>query len=163
MGSDAWAFAGHDIVEFLLRNLSILVLVSLLDHLLQLVLIDVLAQLLHDGLQVFDRDVARLVQVEEVKHLLQVFPRVLVRDSLGHQVQEFVEVDFAAAFLDQVGDDLEDGLVGGLGAERCQCGLQFWVRGGLPEGRMSPVRPVSKRSKASLISWISSEETPPRS
>lgn len=54
MESDAWAFAGHDIVEFLLRNLSILILVSLLDHFLQLVLIDVFAQLLHDRLQVLD-------------------------------------------------------------------------------------------------------------
>lgn len=117
MESDAWAFAGHDIVELLLRNLSILVLVGLLDHFLQFVLVDVLAQLLHDGFQILDGDVARLVQVEEVKHLLQVFPSVLVGDPLCHQVQEFVEVDFGAALLDQVGNDLEDGLVGRFGTE----------------------------------------------
>jgi len=94
--------AGHDVIELLLGDLAVLVLVRLLDHLLQLVLVDVLAQLLDDPLQVLYRDVARLVEVEEVEHLLQVLPGVLVGDPLRHQVQELVEIYLPPALVDQV-------------------------------------------------------------
>lgn len=112
--SGAWALAGHDVVELLLGDLSVLVLIGFLDHFLELVLVDVFAEFLDDGLEVLDGDESGLVEVEEVEYLLQVLAGVLVRNALSHQVQELVEVDLAPTFLHQVRYYLEDWLIGRL-------------------------------------------------
>lgn len=41
--------------------------------------------------------------------------------------------------------------------------MKLYFRRGVHVGRTRPLRLVSKRSNASLIYWISSPETPPRS
>jgi len=69
---------GHDGVELLRANLAVLVRVRALDHLEQLRVGHSLAELLRHALEVAQRDVASLVVVKEVEHLLDVLARVLI-------------------------------------------------------------------------------------
>ena len=59
----------HDADELLLRHLTVTVTVSLVDHLLELLVGHVLTELLGDALEVLERDLARLVVVEEPEGL----------------------------------------------------------------------------------------------
>ena len=54
----------HEVIKLLLRDQAIVVLVSLLDHLLQFMLVDVFAQILDNPLQILDRDEAGFLVVE---------------------------------------------------------------------------------------------------
>merc|ERR1712028_90379 len=59
----------HDPVELVLVDLAIAVTVSLVNHLLNLVIVHVLAQLLGDPLQVLEGNAAGLIVVEQLEHL----------------------------------------------------------------------------------------------
>ena len=68
----------HDAQELLLVDLAVAVTVSLLDHLRQLLVRHVLAQLLRHALQVAERDLAGLVVVEQLERLQDLLLRVLL-------------------------------------------------------------------------------------
>lgn len=74
-------------------------------------LIDVLPQILYHSLQIFNSNVARLLVIKQTKHLLQILSRVLTGNSLGHEVQKFIEVELIPIFLEQITDHVVDGLV----------------------------------------------------
>ena len=111
-------FLGHDIVEVVEGKLLVTVEVRPLDDFLQLLVVDVLAELLCDLLKVFNRDVGLALLVEEVEDTLKVFLWVLLRDPCCHHVEEFLEVDRSAAVLVEVLDHIINGGVLGVEAER---------------------------------------------
>merc|ERR1711970_1241135 len=59
----------HDAEELVLVDLAIAIAISLVNHLLELLVGHVLAELLSDALQVLEGDLAGLIVVEEAEHL----------------------------------------------------------------------------------------------
>ena len=100
--------ASNNLVELLLRNKTVLIEVSPGDHLLQLLLRNVFAQLLSHSAQVFDRNEAGPLIIVEGEHLCDVSPTILVTHLLGHQGQPLLEIDRTVAISIEVRDHLED-------------------------------------------------------
>merc|ERR1719440_477608 len=115
----------HDTQKLLLVDLAVAVAVGLIDHLLQLLVGHILAELLGDALEVLERDLAGLVVVEEAEGLQDLLPRVLLAHLRGHHLQELIEVDRARAVLVDVRNHLFDLLLLRLEAERTHRHLQL--------------------------------------
>lgn len=58
-----------------------------------------LSQLLRHALEIPEGDVPGLVVVEEIEHLVDVFPRVLIAHLGRHHVEELLEIDRSRAIL----------------------------------------------------------------
>mmetsp|Transcript_32998 Transcript_32998/g.109007 ORF Transcript_32998/g.109007 Transcript_32998/m.109007 type:complete len:213 (+) Transcript_32998:265-903(+) len=115
----------HDPQELLLVDLAVAVPVRLVDHLLQLLVRHVLAELLGHPLEVRERDLARVVVVKEAEGLEDLFSRVLLAHLLGHHLQELVELDRPRAVLVDLVNHLFDLLLLGLKAERAHRHLEL--------------------------------------
>ena len=152
--------SGHNVVKLLLWNQTIMILISLLNHLLQLVLINVLSQIFYHSLQVFNCDESCLLVIEHVEYFLQILLGVLARNSCCHEIQELVKVQLISILTEQIGDHVVNGLVCCLWSKRVKRLLQISINLNVPLGLMKPFRCESNRSKTSLISLISSLETP---
>lgn len=148
------SLSGHNIVELLLRDLTIFVLIGLLDHLGELMLVDVLPQILHDHSQVGDTDKTTLVQIEQGKHFSKILLRIFIGHPLCHQIQKLMEIDLLFSLIDQVRNHMIDGLVLGFCSKGGKGSLKLYFTRRVHVGRTRPLRLVSKRSNASLIYWI---------
>merc|ERR1711934_504438 len=78
----------HDAVELVEVDLAITITVGLVDHVLELLLVDVLAELLGHTAQVAEGDLAGVVVVEQLEHLLDVLAGVLLAHLAGHHLEE---------------------------------------------------------------------------
>ena len=85
----------HDTHELLFSDLAITVSVGFVDHLLNLVVSHVLAELFGDSLQILEGNLAGLVVVEKTEGLQHLLARVALSHLLSHHVQELREVDVA--------------------------------------------------------------------
>jgi hypothetical protein len=115
----------HDSHEFILTNLAISITVSLFDHLLNLVVCHVLAQLLSDTLQVAERDLACLIIVEESESFEHFFSGVSFSHLLGHHVQEFIVIDHTGAIRVHICNHLLDLFTFWLKAKCAHCDLEL--------------------------------------
>merc|ERR1719382_160337 len=88
----------YDSHELLLADLVVLVLVCFPDHLHELLVGHLLAQLLGHGLQVLKGDLARR-PLEELEGLLDLLLRVLLAHFGSHDLQKLVEVQITLAGL----------------------------------------------------------------
>lgn len=104
-------FASHDLIELFLRHQPILICIGSRDHVLNLVLRNVLVQLLANPPQCLHRHKPSLLIVEQCKHFPEGFPRVLGGNLASHQVEEILEADGASTIGLHVADELVDGLV----------------------------------------------------
>ncbi len=99
--SEVWALCSekvglsHDSVEFFLTDLAITVAVSLVDHLLNLIVGHILAELLGNALEVLKRDLVCVVVVKEAESLGHLLLGVTFGHLGGHHVAELVVVDDA--------------------------------------------------------------------
>merc|ERR1719160_2254834 len=73
----------HDAVELVNIDLTIAIAVSLVDHVLELLLVDVLTELLGNTAQVAQRDLASVVVVEELEGLADLLDLLFGETSLG--------------------------------------------------------------------------------
>merc|ERR1719183_765052 len=89
----------HDAVELVAVDLAITITVSLVDHVLELLIIDVLAQLLSHAGEVAEGDLVGGVVVEQLEHLLDVLTGVLLAHLAGHHGKELGELDGAVAVV----------------------------------------------------------------
>merc|ERR1719198_2850463 len=85
----------HDAVELINVDLTIAIAVSLVDHVLELLIIDVLTELLSNTCQVAEGDLVGVVVIEELEHLLDVLAGVLLAHLAGHHLEELGELDGA--------------------------------------------------------------------
>merc|ERR1712094_110272 len=83
----------HDAVELVNVDLTITITVGLVDHVLELLLIDVLTKLLGHTAQVAEGDLASVVIVEQLEHLLDVLTGVLLTHLASHHLEELTELD----------------------------------------------------------------------
>merc|ERR1711976_381614 len=107
----------HDAEELVLVDLAITITVGLVNHLLELLIGHVLAELLCDTLEVLEGDLASLIVVEETEHLDDLLAGVAVTHASGHHVEELVEVDGAGAVFVDVVDHATDLVLLGVEAE----------------------------------------------
>merc|ERR1719182_387101 len=132
----------HDAVELVDVDLTIAITVSLVDHVLELLLVDVLTELLGDTAQVAEGDLAGVVVIEQLEHLLDVLAGVLLTHLAGHHLEELAELDGAVAVVVNVGDHLLELLLLDLEPEGAHGGLELTDIDG-------PELSASKRLKAS--------------
>merc|ERR1711896_57512 len=115
----------HDAVELVDVDLTIAITVGLVDHVLELLVVDVLAELLcHTG-EVAEGDLVGVVVIEELEHLLDILAGVLLAHLAGHHGQELGELDGAVAVVVDIGDHLLELLVLDLEAEGTHGGLKL--------------------------------------
>merc|ERR1712054_368798 len=96
----------HDAVEFVNVDLTITITVGLVDHVLELLIVDVLTQLLSDTGKVAEGDLVGVVIIEELEDLLDVLAGVLLAHLAGHHLEELGELDGAVTVVVDVGDHL---------------------------------------------------------
>jgi hypothetical protein len=102
---------GHDIIEVIGRYESIVIQISLYEHLLQLLVSHVLADVLGYSLELQDGDLADLVQVKRCEDFVYFRSAVFVAQLGRCQSQKLREVDASGLIFIQFGQDLVDELV----------------------------------------------------
>mmetsp|Transcript_7072 Transcript_7072/g.7940 ORF Transcript_7072/g.7940 Transcript_7072/m.7940 type:complete len:210 (+) Transcript_7072:77-706(+) len=136
----------HDTQELLLVDLSVAIAVRLLDHLHELLIGHVLTNLLRHTSQVAQRNLSRLIIVEQSERFQHFLPRVSMAHFGGHHLQELVEVNRSGAISVDVGDHLLDLLPLGLEAKSAHGNLQFLG--------IDVSRPVSVEQVESLLDLL---------
>merc|ERR1712054_50953 len=115
----------HDAVELVDVDLAIAIAVSLVDHVLELLIVDVLTELLSHAGEVAEGDLVGVVIIEELEDLLDVLTGVLLAHLAGHHLEELGELDGAVAVVVNDGDHLLELLVLDLKAEGTHGGLKL--------------------------------------
>merc|ERR1719465_153279 len=96
----------HDAVELINVDLTITVTVGLVDHVLELLIIDVLTELLSNTGEVAEGDLVGVVIVKQLEHLLDVLASVLLTHLASHHLEELSKLDGAVTVVVDVGDHL---------------------------------------------------------
>merc|ERR1712178_143214 len=107
----------HDAVELVNVDLAITITVGLVDHVLELLIIDVLTQLLGHASEVAEGDLVGVVIIEELEPLLDILTGVLLAHLASHHGKELSELDGAVAAVVDIGDHLLELLVLNLETE----------------------------------------------
>merc|ERR1712076_133939 len=115
----------HDAVELIDVDLAIAITVSLVDHVLELLIVDVLTELLSNTGEVAEGDLVGVVIFEQLEHLLDVLAGVLLAHLASHHLEELGELDGAVAVVVNVGDHLLQLLVLDLEAKGTHGGLEL--------------------------------------
>jgi len=115
----------HDAVELVDVDLTIAITVGLVDHVLELLIVDVLTELLSNTGQVAEGDLVGVVIVEQLEHLLDVLAGVLLAHLGGHHAKELGELDGAVSVVIDVLDHLLQLLVLHLKAKGTHGGLEL--------------------------------------
>merc|ERR1711935_240491 len=115
----------HDTVELVDVDLTIAITVGLVDHILELLIIDGLTELLSNAGEVAERDLVGVVVIEELEPLLDVLAGVLLAHLGGHHAKELGELDGAVAVVVDIGDHLLELLVLDLEAKGTHGGLEL--------------------------------------
>merc|ERR1712196_396440 len=113
----------HDAVE--LVDVDLTITVSLVDHVLEFLIIDVLTELLSNTSKVAEGDLVGVVIVEELEHLLDILTGVLLTHLASHHGEELSKLDGAVAVVVDVGDHLLELLVLDLEAEGAHGSLKL--------------------------------------
>merc|ERR1719181_1347302 len=125
MRKDVRLLGHHDLDELLVVDLAVTVNVRLADHLVDLLVGELLAEVGHDVAKLSRRDEAVAVLVEDAEGLLELLLGVRVLHLAGHQGAELREVNGAVA----VGIDLVDHVLqlrlGRVLAERAHDGAEL--------------------------------------
>merc|ERR1712196_552130 len=100
-------------------------MVGLVDHVLELLVVDVLTELLSNTSEVAEGDLVGVVIIEELEDLLDVLAGVLLAHLASHHLEELAELDGAVTVVVDVGDHLLELLVLDLEAESAHGGLQL--------------------------------------
>eukprot|EP00413_Alexandrium_margalefii_P006119 CAMPEP_0204521892 /NCGR_PEP_ID=MMETSP0661-20131031/6022_1 /ASSEMBLY_ACC=CAM_ASM_000606 /TAXON_ID=109239 /ORGANISM="Alexandrium margalefi, Strain AMGDE01CS-322" /LENGTH=124 /DNA_ID=CAMNT_0051527517 /DNA_START=479 /DNA_END=853 /DNA_ORIENTATION=+ len=88
----------HNADELFLVDLTVLVLIKLLDHAPQLVVCELLAEVTGNSLQVAEGDLPPLVLIEELEGLFDLVHGILCCVALDHDLLEGLEIDVAGLF-----------------------------------------------------------------
>ncbi|GET86347.1 calmodulin, putative [Leishmania tarentolae] len=117
--------AHHHLHKLLVVDLTVAIHVGLADHLVHLLVCQLLAEVGHDVAQLRGGDEAVAVLVEHAERLLDLLLRVGVLHLARHQRQELGEVDGAAAVLVHLVDHVLQLRLGGVLAERAHDGAEL--------------------------------------
>jgi len=96
----------HDAVELVDVNLTIAITVGLVDHILELLVVDALTELLGNTGEVAEGDLVGVVVVEQLEDLLDVLAGVLLAHLAGHHLEELAELDGPVTVVVDVSDHL---------------------------------------------------------
>merc|ERR1711988_358390 len=111
----------HDAVELVGVNSTIAITIGLVDHVLELLIVDGLTELLSHTGEVLEGDLGGAIIVEHLEHLLDILAGVLLAHLAGHHAKELLELDVAVVV--DVGDHLLELLVLDFEAEGTHGGL----------------------------------------
>jgi len=115
----------HHLNELLVVDLTITIDISLTNHLIDLIIGELLAEVRHDVTELSSGDVTVAILVEDLESLLDFLLRVCVLHLASHHGQELSEVDRAVT----IGVDLIDHILqlslGGVLTERSHHGTEL--------------------------------------
>jgi HAMP domain-containing protein len=115
----------HDAVELTTIDLTGAITVSLCDHVLHLLVVDVLSELLSHAGEVAEGDPGGVVVIEQLEDLLDVLAGILLAHLAGHHLEELGELNGAVAIAIDVGEHLPELLVLDLEAEGAHGSLEL--------------------------------------
>lgn len=147
---------GDKSVELFLRNNTVEVQVSTLNHFLESIIISEFSKILGDFSEVLESNEASFLSIKGNEDLVNLVTSLVVGGAGCHHVEKFFKLDLSAAVLIKFSDHLIDSLGLGLDTEGVDGDLEFCIKGLVPLGSMAPPRSRSNRSKAFLISSTSS-------
>lgn len=110
-------FLGDKCVKFFLRDNTVQVEVSSLDHLLKGVVVSEFSQILGDLSEVLESNEPGLLGVEGDENLVDLISGLVIGGTSSHHIEELGEFDLSTAVLVEFGDHLIDGLSLGLNTE----------------------------------------------
>ena len=117
----------HNGEELSLVDLAVTILVELVDHGLQLVVVEVLLHLAGHTAKVTQGDLASAVLVEQLEGLGDLFDRVALADLSSHDLEEVGILDLAGAFAVELPHQVEHLLLLDVEAEGTHAHLQLVV------------------------------------
>ncbi|KAK8957619.1 hypothetical protein KSP39_PZI001215 [Platanthera zijinensis] len=83
----------HEFDKLLVVDLSITINISFADHLINLLICQLLSKVCHDMAKLGSRDEPILILVKHPEGLLELLLRVCILHFAGHEVEEFWEVN----------------------------------------------------------------------
>merc|ERR1712179_518700 len=101
------------------------VTVGLVDHVLELLIIDVLTELLSNTGEVAEGDLVGVVVIKQLEHLLDVLAGVLLTHLASHHLEELSKLDGAVTVVVDVSNHLLELLVLDFEAESAHGGLEL--------------------------------------
>merc|ERR1712179_363527 len=101
------------------------VTVGLVDHVLELLIIDVLTELLSNTGEVAEGDLVGVVVIKQLEHLLDVLAGVLLTHLGSHHLEELSKLDGAVTVVVDVSNHLLELLVLDFEAESAHGGLEL--------------------------------------
>merc|ERR1712032_1804646 len=101
----------HDAVELVNINLTITITVCLVDHVLELLIVDGFTELLSNTSEVLERNLGSTIVIEQLEHLLDVLTGVLLTHLASHHAEELSKLDSAVTVVVDVCDHLLELLV----------------------------------------------------
>merc|ERR1711959_672545 len=115
----------HDAVELISVDGTIAVTVGLVDHVLELLIVDGLTKLLSHTGEVLEGDLGGAIVVEHLEHLLDILAGVLLAHLASHHAEELLELDGAVTVVVDVGNHLLELLILDLEAKGTHGGLEL--------------------------------------
>ena len=116
---------GDEVVEFFLRDDTISIGISSLDHLLKDIVVSELSEVLGNFSEVLEGNETGFLGVEGDEDFVDLISALVVRGSGGHHVEEFFELNLSAAVFVELSNHLIDSLGLGFNAEGVDGNLQF--------------------------------------
>ena len=116
---------GDEVVEFFLRDNTITVSISSLDHFLKNSIVSQFSEVLGNFSEVLEGNEAGFLGVEGDEDLVDLISALVVRRSGGHHVEEFIELNLSTAVLVELSNHLINSLGLGFNTEGVDSNLQF--------------------------------------
>ena len=117
----------HYVEELLIVDLTVAVLVELVDHCLKFVIAEVFAQLARHASQVAETDLASVVLIEQLEGLEDLFNWVALSDFGSHDLEEVMVLNLTCTLAVVLLHQVEDLLLLDIKAQSAHCYLQLVV------------------------------------
>jgi hypothetical protein len=98
----------HDIEEFLFVDLTVTILVELVNHGLELIVTQVFSKLAGNSAQVTKRNLASVVLIEKLESLQDLLNGVTLSNFSGHNLKEVMVLNLAGTFAIILFHKIED-------------------------------------------------------
>ena len=131
-------FLGHEVVEFLFRNKTILIEVCSLHHLLQCVVILKFPQPFGNFSQILQRNKSSSSSVKSNENFVNLVPWFVLWRPGGHHAKELVEFKLPATIFVDFSNHMPNSFSFSFNTQRVDSFLKLWINEKLPLGSIDP-------------------------
>jgi len=98
-------------VKLIPRNNSISILICPIDHILNILIIQILSDFKSNSSQIFNAYESCSFSIEQSKDMIYILLVIVLKKTRSHQMDELLKCDITSSFTIKVQNDLIDGLV----------------------------------------------------